>query len=141
MDLLLHGPRVQLAGAGTVAPSPAALRSAAGPVHAWREHRIYLAYLAFGVKKTESDHCLPENAMPYFPMDEPWTHVVKPLKPLLYPPPPASHHPGCPGHLPGTPRGHFQQSTLQFPHTQALNKGGAGWKLILVCAIVVGPIP
>ena len=37
---------------------PAALRSAAGPVHAWHEHCIYLAYLVCGVDKTELDHCL-----------------------------------------------------------------------------------
>ena len=34
MNLLLHGPRVQPAGAGAVAPSADALRSPAGPVMA-----------------------------------------------------------------------------------------------------------
>ena len=48
MDLLLRDLRVRPAGAGLVAPSPGALRSAAGPVHAWREHRIHPTYLAGG---------------------------------------------------------------------------------------------
>ena len=68
MDFLLRGPRVRPAGAGAVAPSPAALRSA-GPVHAWQEHRIYPAYLAggalpvFGAEKAESDH-RPPGSLP-----------------------------------------------------------------------------
>ena len=73
---------------------------------------------AFNHKCDEMNGRLTKNAMPYFPTDEPWTHVVKPLKPPLYPPPPASHHLGRPGHPPGAPRGHFWQSTLQFPHIQ-----------------------
>ena len=40
---------------------PVALCSATSPVHAWREHHIYLAYLVCGVEKTELDHCLPSS--------------------------------------------------------------------------------
>ena len=72
----------------------------------------------FNHKCDELNGRLTENTMPYFPTDEPWTHVIKPPKPTLYPLPPASHHPGHPGHPPGTPRGQFRQSTLQFPHVQ-----------------------
>ena len=48
MDLLLHGPCMRPAGAGAVAPLLGVLHSAAGPVHAWYEHRIYPAYLVGG---------------------------------------------------------------------------------------------
>ena len=70
----------------------------------------------FNCKCNELNGRLTENAMPHFPTDEPWTHIIKPLKPMLYPPPPASHHLGRPGHPLGAPRGLFWQSPLHFPH-------------------------
>ena len=57
IDLLLHGPRVRPAGAVAVAPWRGALRSATGPVHAWREHAsirrtlLVAPFPVFGVEK------------------------------------------------------------------------------------------
>ena len=77
----------------------------------------------FNRKCDEMNGRLTENAMPYFPTDEPWTHVTKPPKPAYHPPPKPAYHPpppltyhsGHPGHPPSAPRGPYRQSTLQFP--------------------------
>ena len=72
-------------------------------------------------KCDEMNGRLTENAMPYFPTDEPWTHATKPPKPTYYlppqplPPPPTTHRSGHPS---DAPRGYYQQSTLQFPQVQ-----------------------
>ena len=44
-------------------------------------------------RKCESlDDHYPENTMPYFQTDEPWTQVMIPSKPSAPPPPPPPHH-------------------------------------------------
>ena len=66
-------------------------------------------------KCDEMNGRLTENTMPYFPSNEPWTHVMKPPKPAYHPLLLPTHHSGHPGHQPSASRGPYRQSTLQFP--------------------------
>ena len=65
----------------------------------------------FVCKCEEMSNRLAKNGMPYFPTDEPWTHMIQPQRPLHLPPPPAVESHGMP---PEAQRSGFQQTTLQF---------------------------
>ena len=69
----------------------------------------------FVQKCEEMNGRLTENNMPYFPTDEPWTHVLHPPKSTYRPPPPTAHNRDYPS---GTARGSYRQSTLQFPQVR-----------------------
>ena len=69
----------------------------------------------FVQKCEEMNGRLTENNMPYFPTDEPWTHVLQPPKLTYRPLPPVAHNRDCPS---GTAGGPYRQSTLQFPQVR-----------------------
>ena len=69
----------------------------------------------FVQKCEEMNGRLTENNMPYFLTDEPWVHILQPPKPTYRPPPLTACNQDYP---PGTARGPYQQSTLQFLQAQ-----------------------
>ena len=74
-------------------------------------------------KCDEMNRRLTENAMLYFPTNEPWTHAIQPPKPAYHLPPSTAMH--NTGHPPGAFRGPYRQSSLQFPQVQQRPHGDA----------------
>ena len=81
----------------------------------------------------EMDVRLTENQMPYYPMADPWMHVLHPLKPLPPIPKPSqtqqwpwSRTAGATHPTSGSQPRPYRQATLNFPPVQGTSQGNGG---------------